>query len=216
MSKSASTSLPASSTALLVIDMVSCWDFPDADKLLPHALLIAPRIAALKSRCKRDGVPVIYANDNRGRWQSDFAHLVEMSIGAADDGARITQCLHPGEDDYFVLKPKQSAFFATPLDLLLRHLGVHRVIVTGVASDQCVLTTAAEARMRDLDVIVPRDCIASQTRQRNDAVLLQLEEAHKLPTTSSARIRLQHGAPRHASRASTTQEPGKDVKSKAS
>jgi len=203
-------------TALLVIDMISSWDFPDGDKLLPHALQIAPRIAALKARCLREGVPVIYANDNRGRWQSDFSHLVRLSTDSGGDAARITQSLLPDAADYFVLKPKQSAFFGTPLELLLQHLGVKRVIVTGVASDQCVLTTAAEANMRDLAVVVPRDCIASQTRQRNDMVLRQLQEAHKLPTTPGARIRLQADAGKPASRVTTTQEPANDVKSKTS
>jgi nicotinamidase-related amidase len=177
-------------TALVIVDMISCWDFPDADKLRPHAARIAGRIAALKRRCQREGVPVIYANDNRGQWQSDFGRLVDQSVQCGGDIAAITQTLLPDEHDYFVLKPKQSAFFGTPLELLLQHLGVSRLIVTGVASDQCVVTTAVEARMRDLEVVVPRDCIASQTVQRNDAVLRQLEQAHKLPVTSGARIRL--------------------------
>jgi len=177
-------------TALVIVDMISCWDFPDAEKLLPHAARITGRIAALKRRCQREGVPVIYANDNRGQWQSDFGRLVEQSVQRGGDIAAVTQALLPDADDYFVLKPKQSAFFGTPLELLLQHLGVSRLIVTGVASDQCVVTTAVEARMRDLEVVVPRDCIASQTVQRNDAVLRQLEQAHKLPVTPGARIRL--------------------------
>ncbi|KIQ25210.1 isochorismatase [Variovorax paradoxus] len=180
----------AGHTALLIIDMINCWDFPDADKLLPRAAAIAPRIAALKARCRKAGVPVIYANDNRGRWRSDFPALVEESLANNSAGAGVTRTLQPGPDDYFVLKPKQSAFFGTPLELLLRHLDARRLILTGVASDQCVLVTATEAGMRDLAVVVPRDCVASQSASRNDIVLRQLEEFQKLPTTPSSRIRL--------------------------
>lgn len=190
-------------TAVVVVDMISCWDFPDGELLLPHASRISGRIAALKRRCKAAGVPVIYANDNRGRWQSDFSSLVAASLRCGGDIAAITQALMPDEDDYFVLKPKQSAFFCTPLELLLQHLGISRLIITGVASDQCVITTAIEARMRDLNVIVPRDCIASQTPERNAVVLHQLEEAHKLPTTPSARIRLREGVRKRANTATT-------------
>jgi nicotinamidase-related amidase len=180
----------AGRTALLIIDMINCWDFPDAKKLLPRAASIAPCIAALKARCRNAGVPVIYANDNRGRWRSDFPSLVKLSLGQGGTGATITSALQPDADDYFVLKPKHSAFFGTPLELLLRHLKAHRLILTGVASDQCVLATALEAVMRDLEVVVPRDCVASQSMRRNDTVLRQLEKFQKLPTTASSRIRL--------------------------
>lgn len=105
-------------------------------------------------------------------------------------GAEIASALKPDADDYFVLKPKQSAFFGTPLELLLQHLKASRLILTGVASDQCVLVTATEAGMRDLAVVVPRDCVASQSTARNALVLRQIEEFQKLPTTPSTRLRL--------------------------
>ena len=177
-------------TVLLIIDMISCWDFPDADKLQPQAKRITPHIAALKARCVKAGVPVVYANDNRGRWRSDFPALVALSLACGNDGGWITQTLRPSEDDYFVLKPKHSAFFGTPMDMLLEYLHAHRVILTGVASDQCILCTAMECRMRDLDVVVPRDCVASQSQARNNAVLLQFDEALQLSTTSGPRLRL--------------------------
>jgi nicotinamidase-related amidase len=180
----------AGATALLIIDMISSWEFPDARRLLPRAAAIAPRIAALKLRCRRAGVPVIYANDNRGQWRSDFRQVVEQAMRAGGRGAAIARLLAPDDDDDFVLKPKHSAFFATPLDLLLQHLAAQRLIVTGVASDQCVMTTAVEARMRDHAVVVPRDCIASQSAARDGRAIAQFEEALSLPTTISSRLRL--------------------------
>ena len=175
---------------LLVIDMITCWDFPDADKLLPQAARIAPAIAALKARCRRAGVPVVYANDNRGQWRSDFRQVVSQSMVAGGQGARITSQLAPDEDDYFVLKPKHSAFFGTPLDLLLQHLKAHRLILTGVSSDQCVLSTATDARMRDYEVLVPADCVASQTAARNKGAIGHFTEVLGVPTTPSTRLRL--------------------------
>jgi len=180
----------AGRTALLIIDMISGWDFPDAEKLLPGAHAIAGRIKALKARCTRAGVPTIYVNDNRGRWRSDFPKLVEMSLAAGGAGAEITSALLPEEEDYFVLKPKQSAFFATPLELLLDYLKASRLIVTGVASDQCIVATVADAGMRDLEAVVPRDCVASQSRERNERFLRQAEEALRVSTTPGPRIRL--------------------------
>jgi nicotinamidase-related amidase len=179
-------------TAFLILDMISDWSFPDADKLLPQALAVAPRIAALKARCRRAGVPVIYGNDNRGHWRSDFREVVEASLAAGGDGARITALLAPDDDDYFVLKPKHSAFFSTPLDLLLQHLQAQRLLLAGVASDQCVVATAMDARMRDYQALVPRDCVASQSAARNRRAIDHLETAAAIRTTPSGRIRLPH------------------------
>ena len=185
--------------ALLVIDMISTWDFSDADKVVPGAIAIAPRIGALKRRCARAGVPVVFVNDNRGRWRSEFRELVRLSIEESETGAAIAEHLQPDDDDYSVLKPKHSAFYATPLDLLLRHLRVNRLLITGVASDQCIVMSAAEARMRDYEVIVPRDCIADQTPARTARALRHLADAHGIATTPSKEVRLPaRGARRRA------------------
>lgn len=181
--------------ALLIVDMISCWSFPDADKLLRGAVRIAPQIAALKARCKRAGVPVIYANDNLGRWRSDFGKLVAMSLDRGGNAAAVTTALRPSERDYFVLKPKHSAFYATPLTLLLQDLKVHHLLVVGTASDQCVMATVSDARMRDLDVTVPCDCVASQTDARNAVALQQFAQVFKLATPTSARVRLPRPVP---------------------
>jgi nicotinamidase-related amidase len=172
----------AGGMCLLVIDMLSDWEFPDAEALLARAVAVAPRIAALRLRCKAAGVPVIYANDNRGRWRSDFHEVVACARKRGGGAARIAAALDPDHDDYFVLKPKHSGFHATPLDLLLRHLKARTLVLGGVSSDQCVLYTAADARMHDYDVIVPRDCVATQSEERNALALRHFAEVLKLET----------------------------------
>lgn len=178
----------AGETALLVIDMFSRWDFEDAGRLLPGAAAIAPHIAALARRCRDRGVPVVYANDNHGRWRSDLHQVVAAAIAGGGAGAAIARQLAPQPIDYVVLKPKHSAFCATPLDLLLRHLGARRLILTGVASDQCVLYTAADARMHDYEVIVPRDCVATQSDDRNARAMQHFAQALRAPTPLSTEV----------------------------
>lgn len=176
--------------ALVILDMISLWDFPDADRLLPAALDIAPRLARLRQRCHEAGVPVIYANDNRGRWRSDFRQLVQDARAADGPGARIVEQLAPDPDDYFLLKPKHSAFFATPMELLLNDLGVEQIIVTGVSSDQCVLSTVADARMHNRVAVVPQDCVGTQSDERNQAAIRHFQEVIGIATTPSSRLRL--------------------------
>jgi nicotinamidase-related amidase len=183
----------AGGTALLIIDMISNWSFPDAVALRQQAARVAPAIAALKVRCRRAGVPAIYANDNHGMWRSDLRHVVDDSLSHGGAGARITEQLAPDEDDYFVLKPKHSGFYATPLQLLLQHLKAKRLLLTGVASDQCVLNTAVDARMREFEIVVPGDCVATQSAARNRRALRHFEEVLAVPTTPGARIVLPRG-----------------------
>lgn len=175
--------------AMVIVDMISCWDFEDAEKLLPQAHRIANSVARLAQRCRRAGVPVIYANDNRGRWRSDFNSLVELSICCGGKGMDITTALLPESTDYFVLKPKHSIFHATPVRLLLQHLKADRLILTGVSSDQCLLTSVSEARMLELDVAVPPDCAASQSPSRHRVLLDQLRHVWKVDVTRSQGLR---------------------------
>ncbi|MFL6681336.1 MAG: cysteine hydrolase family protein [Burkholderiaceae bacterium] len=181
-------------TALVILDMISCWSFPDADALARAALDVTPAIARLKRRCVAAGVPVIYANDNSGQWRSDFKFLVRSSLESDGPGADITRRLEPGPDDFFVLKPKHSAFFATPLEILLDHLRTRRLLIVGVAADQCVLNTAADARMRDFEVVVPADCIAAQSPARNRRAVDQLRDALEIKVPAASGLRLARAA----------------------
>ena len=176
-------------TALVILDMISCWNFPDAPVLRRQATRSAPHIARLKQRCLAPRVPVIYANDNSGQWRSDFKFVVGQSLEAGGPGADVARQLEPGPEDYFVLKPKHSAFFATPLEILLDHLRTKRLIIVGVAGDQCVLNTAADARMRDFEVVVPCDCIASLTPARNARAIAYLRDVLTLKVPAAPALK---------------------------
>ena len=165
--------------ALLLIDVINDLEFDGGEALLAHALPMATRLAALKRRATEAGIPAIYVNDNFGRWQSDFAKLLAHCL---DDGVRgrpLAEQLRPERDDYFVLKPKHSGFYATTLDLLLRYLHVTTVILTGLTGDICVLFTANDAYMRDFHLVVPADCVVSQDSEENRHALRHMERVLK-------------------------------------
>ena len=109
--------------ALLLIDVINDLEFEGGDVLLPHALASARNIARLKERANQAGVPVIYVNDNFGKWRSDFKKLISHCPEDNTRGRPIVEILRPEAEDYFVLKPKQSGFFSTSLEILLKHLG---------------------------------------------------------------------------------------------
>jgi nicotinamidase-related amidase len=177
-----------SEIALLIVDVINDLDFPEAKQLLRFVPAMSSKLRKLKERAKAAGVPVIYVNDNFGRWRSDVRRLVEhCRQGRARE---LVDALRPGEDDYFVLKPKHSGFFSSTLETLLRYLGARRLIITGIAGNFCVLFTANDAYMRDYELLVPADCTISNTTRENKEALNLMKRYLKADITISGRLRL--------------------------
>jgi len=165
--------------ARLLIDFINDFEFEDGKALLQHALPAAKRTAALKQRVRDAAIPVIYVNDNFGKWQSNFSKLIMHCLEDDVRGRPVVELLQPADEDYFVLKPKQSGFYASTLDILLDYLQVETLIITGVAGNICVLFTAHDAYMRDFHPIIPADCIASKTVQANMSALKHMKNVLK-------------------------------------
>ncbi|MGE3539755.1 MAG: cysteine hydrolase family protein [Candidatus Tectimicrobiota bacterium] len=174
-----------------VIDVINDLAFADGSALLQQALPMAQHLAALKRRTRQLGIPSIYVHDNFGRWQSDFHKLLHHCLQEGVCGQPLATLLQPDEEDYFVLKPKHSGFYSTTLELLLRALGVHTLILTGIAGNICVLFTANDAYMRDYRLIIPADCIASQTAQENSSALHIMQSVLKADIQASTALDLQ-------------------------
>ena len=180
-----------SKAALLLIDVINDFDFPDGEELLRLAMPVGRNIAKLKERARAAGIPSIYVNDNFGRWQSDLKKLVDHCLRDDGRGKQFVEMLLPEEDDYFVLKPKHSGFYSTTLSLLLTHLGAENLILTGIAGNNCVLFTANDAYMRDFKLFIPADCVVSNTEEENQHALKQMETVLKADTTIAAELDLQ-------------------------
>ncbi len=177
--------------ALLLIDVINDLEFPEGDQLLRYAIPMARRILDLKRRAEAVGIPVIYVNDNFGRWRSNFASQVEHCMKDGVRGRRLVEPLIPDADDYFVLKPKHSGFFSTTLEILLRYLGTKTLILTGVAGNICVLFTANDAYMHNFSLIVPSDCVASNTKEENDNALNEMKKVLKADIRPSTELEIE-------------------------
>jgi nicotinamidase-related amidase len=159
-------------TALLLVDWINDFEFEGSEGLLHAAEIAARRTSSLRDRATAAGLPVLYVNDNFGCWRSDFQDVIDRCQRSR--GRVVTDLLVPRDGDFFVLKPKHSGFLHTPLELLLDHLDVGTLIITGLAGNICVLFTAHDAHMRDFRVVVPCDCVASNTERENKFALEQL------------------------------------------
>jgi nicotinamidase-related amidase len=179
-----------SPVALLLVDVINTFEFPDGARLLRNALPIAPRVARLKARVKQAGIPAIYVNDNFGQWRSDMSKLVDYCLRPAAAGRRFVEPIRPDPDDYFVLKPMHSAFFQTPLEVLLRYLGTSSLILCGLATNSCIECTAHDGNMRDFRLAVPSDCSAARTQREHRQAIHHLQAMVKATITPSPSLRL--------------------------
>jgi nicotinamidase-related amidase len=175
--------------ALLIIDVINDMEFEGGEDLFEHALPMAKRLAEFAARAREAGVPVVYVNDNFGRWRSDFRALIDHCVNEETRGAPIAQLLTPAQSDYVVLKPKHSAFFSTTLDTLLEYLHAKTLIITGLSTDLCVLFTASDAHMRDFHLVVPTDCCAAENAERHDRAIELLQRNFNADTRPSREIK---------------------------
>jgi len=161
--------------ALLIIDIINDLEFPDGEKVLPWAMKLAPKLAAFRARARRGGMPVIYVNDNFGHWHSGFEEVYAHCTRRGARGRDVSRRLKPTRDDYFILKPRHSGFYATSLVPLLEDLKARRLILAGIATNLCVLFTAHDAHMRGYKLVVLSDCCAAESDFDHNVALKQLE-----------------------------------------
>jgi nicotinamidase-related amidase len=179
--------LPLSARVLLLVDFINPLDFPGGELLAPAALEAARATSALKQRLEQEGAATIYANDNYGVWQSDFHSLVSACLGMEGAPGEIARLLYPQAQDLTILKPRHSAFFASPLDLLLTEMQAEELVICGLATDMCVQLTAMDAFLREYPAWVPSDCTAAESADAKAASLAYMTGVLKCDTQPSTR-----------------------------
>lgn len=181
--------------ALLIIDVLNDLEFPGGDKVLPRALKLTAPLATFRRHAHHRGVPVIYVNDNFGHWRSSFTDVYAYCTRKSSRGRAVAKRLKPRRDDYFILKPRHSAFFATSLIPLLEDLKTRRLILAGIATNLCVLFTAHDAHMHGYPMVVLSDCCAAESDFDHDIALSQLERFCNATVCRSDEFSFRLGAP---------------------
>jgi nicotinamidase-related amidase len=177
--------LPRSERVLLLVDFINPLDFPGGEHLAGPAVEAARAAAALKQQLTGEGVTTIFANDNYGVWQSDFHTMVATCVGMEGPAGEIARALYPQANDLTVLKPRHSAFYASPLDLLLKEMHTRELVICGLATDICVQFTAMDAFLREYGIWVPADCTAAESEPAKTASLAYMADVMKCDTAPS-------------------------------
>lgn len=175
-----------SNTALLIIDILNPFTFDYGKTLAEHTLKTVEPLKALRSNCRKKQIPVIYINDHYNLWQADLKKIYEKCLN--DISLPVIEPLQPGKDDYFLIKPKHSAFYGTALNTLLHTLKVDTLILSGIAGNICVLFTANDAYMREFNLVIPQNCIASVSEDDNRYAIEMMKNVLKADIVDSGDI----------------------------
>ena len=173
-------------SALVVVDMISTYDFPDADEVAGNAGDAVERIAGLLHRARDEGVQVIYVNDNYGDWNSSHEELFAKAMNGRHP--ELVEPLAPQEGDAFVIKARHSIFYSTPLEYLLATQGLGRIVLTGQVTEQCILYSALDAYVRNFRLAVVQDAVAHIDDELAKAALHMMERnmSADIETTADA------------------------------
>ncbi len=161
--------------ALLIIDMLR--DFLDSRGALyiGDSKEIIQNISARLEEWRLQGNPVIYIMDRHLQHDAEFKMFPPHCL-AGEWGGEVVDALAPRKDEFLVFKRRYSAFYGTDLDLTLRELGVTKLELAGVCTQICILYTAADARMRQYDVTVRKNCVASFDDKAHAFALKEMKE----------------------------------------
>ena len=183
-----------SPAVLILVDVINHFEFPDGEKVFRHALPIAPMLARLKKHAQAAGMSIIYVNDNFGQWRSDVYRLLDYCIRPEAMGKAFVEQIQPDKNDYFVLKPMHSAFYQTPLEVLLRYLEASTLVLCGLTTNSCIICTAHDAKMRGFELYVPTDCAAARTSKEHRQAIEHIRLMTDAEVTPSGSLRLKEVA----------------------
>jgi len=158
--------------SVLVIDMVKDTlqgerEFP----ITPHAKAIVPRINQLTAWARGNDYPVIFACDSFLKNDFIFQGKMKPHSLRGTQGAEVTDLLEQKDSDVFLPKRRFSAFFKTDLDQTLRAWKVDCVLVCGIATHICVLTTVLDAVANDFRAVMVEDATASYSAEVHEKTL---------------------------------------------
>ncbi|HEV8444850.1 MAG TPA: isochorismatase family cysteine hydrolase [Steroidobacteraceae bacterium] len=185
--------------ALLALDLITDFEFPDGSAVRRALARHAPAIRRLLDAAHAHRVPVIYANDNLGAWRSDAPALIRHCTRTPLAGAPLVRRLAPAAEDEIILKPRHSAFYGTALEPLLDDRKIDTLLLVGISAESCVWMTACDAHTRGFRLVIPADTMAGAAARAVRATLTGLRQVlgARVPVRAAS-LRFGTGKLRHA------------------
>jgi len=168
--------------ALIIVDMLKDTFNKHPDAFITKAAMrFVPTINRLSAMFREKGFPVIFSCDSF--LPNDFIFKGKMKLHSirGTDGATVIDELERKASDIVSEKRRFSAFFKTDLDQTLRTFGCDTVVVAGIATHICVLTTVLDAVASDFQAILLKDCCAAHKPEYHDWTIQIYEKSPIYP-----------------------------------
>ncbi len=179
--------------AVLIIDMLH--EFVRGKLRSPQAEAIVPNIVRIVEKAREKKIPIVHVVDSHLPVDIEVRKIWGPHAMKGSSEARIIPELEPKtENEYILEKRWYSAFRGTGLNELLRDLQVDTLIVTGIATNICVLHTVADATYYRYDIILVRDAtaaipvVAQDPQQEHELFLLYMERVYKVRLVKTQEI----------------------------
>ena len=160
-------------TAVLIIDMLNDYFFESP--LKDHKAELIANINKVVHWARSYDASIIWVRQEFASDLSDaFPEMKKKKIYitiAGTDGCKLLSELDNHVGDYEIVKKRYSAFFGTSLDELLKELRIKRLIICGINTHACIRMAAVDAYQRDLDVIIPIECVHSSDFEHHEMTL---------------------------------------------
>jgi ureidoacrylate peracid hydrolase len=170
-------------SALLVVDVQNDFASPKGSAALrgddvSASVAMIPRLTRFIDEARRVGLTVVYIRTTHSEWTDTPSWLYRKSQQKAPNtcregtwGAEFYDGIAPLPSERVVVKHRYSAFINTDLNTVLKAKGIESVLVTGIATNVCVETTARDAYMFDYYVTMVSDCAAAYEPKLHESTL---------------------------------------------
>lgn len=184
-------------TGLLVIDVQYFATIPGPGDDTPDRRqyfdrvnnVLLPNIRALQDQMRRLGGEVLFTTvenlTDDGRDRSLDYKISGIDVRRGSREAMVLDEIAPQNDEIRFAKSASSVFNSTNIEYVLRNLGIERLIVTGLLTDQCVISAVRDACDRGFLVVVPDDACATYTLERHRWALELTKGYCRLTDTST-------------------------------
>lgn len=165
-------------TALLVVDMVYDFAHPDGLVYYRQNEEILPKIKNVISKCREKGVLIIFMQHSHRKHKYDKElTMVRKNCMEGTGGDELMPELGYNEvTDYLIKKRRYSSFYGTDLDLVLREHRIENTIICGTKTNCCIRSTVQDAYLLNYNVIVPRECVATNSEIVNEVHLTDIDK----------------------------------------
>lgn len=192
-------------SCLLVVDVQNDFVSPKGSAAqrgddVSSAVAIVPNLVRLIEEARRVSLTVVYVKTTHSEWTDTPSWIYRSSQKSGLNtcregtwGAEFYEGISPLPSERVVIKHRYSAFINTDLNTVLKAKGIESVLVTGVATNVCVETTARDAYMYDYYVTMVEDCAAAYEPKLHENTLENIRRHFGLVASSREIIQAWQG-----------------------